>query len=154
MHRDFKSANILINANCSAKICDFGLARTIPETCSDLNGGNTLHIREKFQRHYHNKYISKEKEQELISKELLSSRHNRDQKKRCLSMKIGTRWYRAPEISLLEKHYDQASDMWSFGCILFELMKYATRESDISQEDFTKERFLFQGNSCFPMTPL
>ena len=30
MHRDLKSANVLINSDCNVKICDFGLARTIP----------------------------------------------------------------------------------------------------------------------------
>ena len=41
---------------------------------------------------------------------------------RCLSPNVGTKKYRAPEICLKEKHYDQASDMWSLGCILFELI--------------------------------
>lgn len=30
MHRDVKSANIILNSDCSARICDFGLARTLP----------------------------------------------------------------------------------------------------------------------------
>lgn len=28
LHRDLKPGNLLINANCDLKICDFGLART------------------------------------------------------------------------------------------------------------------------------
>ena len=33
VHRDFKSANILIQNNCNIKICDFGMARSLPESC-------------------------------------------------------------------------------------------------------------------------
>lgn len=32
VHRDIKPNNILIDSNCRVKICDFGLARTIPNT--------------------------------------------------------------------------------------------------------------------------
>lgn len=45
-----------------------------------------------------------------------------------MSIHVGSRWYRAPEICLIEKQYDQASDMWSFGCILHELIKYTLIE--------------------------
>lgn len=29
IHRDIKTRNLLINADCNMKICDFGLARTM-----------------------------------------------------------------------------------------------------------------------------
>ena len=35
-----------------------------------------------------------------------------------------TRYYRAPELHLMSKNYDSAIDIWSFGCILFELITY------------------------------
>ena len=31
IHRDIKPGNFLINSNCSVKICDFGLSRTMPK---------------------------------------------------------------------------------------------------------------------------
>lgn len=37
---------------------------------------------------------------------------------------VATRWYRAPEIMLNASHYSTAIDMWSVGCILFELLTY------------------------------
>ena len=30
VHRDIKPANILLDDNCSIKICDFGLSRSMP----------------------------------------------------------------------------------------------------------------------------
>ena len=37
------------------------------------------------------------------------------------SIHVTTRWYRAPELIILEKKYNSAIDIWSVGCILGEL---------------------------------
>ena len=31
MHRDIKPGNILVNKDCQVKLCDFGLARSLPK---------------------------------------------------------------------------------------------------------------------------
>jgi mitogen-activated protein kinase 15 len=36
---------------------------------------------------------------------------------------IATRWYRAPEILFSIPHYEESIDVWSFGCLMGELMK-------------------------------
>ena len=37
MHRDIKPGNILVNKDCQVKLCDFGLARTIPQEVLEHN---------------------------------------------------------------------------------------------------------------------
>ena len=37
LHRDMKPANLLVDSNCSVKICDFGLARTLPGHQNDVD---------------------------------------------------------------------------------------------------------------------
>lgn len=34
---------------------------------------------------------------------------------------VVTRWYRAPELILMEREYTKAIDVWSVGCIIAEL---------------------------------
>jgi mitogen-activated protein kinase 15 len=77
IHRDIKPSNILVNEECLAKICDFGLVRSVDE------------------------------EEELQS---------------ALTDYIATRWYRAPEILLGSKKYSKSADVWSFGCLLGEVL--------------------------------
>lgn len=39
-----------------------------------------------------------------------------------LTAHVSTRWYRAPELIILERKYSNAIDIWSVGCIMGELM--------------------------------
>ena len=99
MHRDIKPANILVDVDCSIKICDFGLGRTLP-TPEEPRG---------------------RKSRTETAIDLLNKREARITKQRDLSNHVVSRWYRAPEIILVEKQYDTSIDMWSVGCILSEM---------------------------------
>ena len=45
IHRDIKPSNILINEQCQIRICDFGLARSVPPSSSGGGSGNTKRVR-------------------------------------------------------------------------------------------------------------
>ena len=62
-----------------------------------------------------------------------------------------TRWYRAPELILLEKDYGPAIDMWAIGCIMGEL--FAMIKQPGASSTFLDRQPLFQGQSCFPLSP-
>ena len=65
---------------------------------------------------------------------------------RKLSAHVISRFYRAPEVILMEKHYGYAIDMWSTGCIFAELLKKMDKKKD--------HYILFGGtSSCFPLSP-
>lgn len=76
IHRDLKPSNVLVNSNCTTKICDFGLVRS-------LKGKNQGAV---------------------------------------LTEGVATRWYRAPEVLLGSKSYSMPADIWSFGCIIYEML--------------------------------
>lgn len=64
-----------------------------------------------------------EPETKIQIKSILESKHKeRGNHKRRLSDHVVTRWYRPPEIILIEKDYGPAIDIWSVGCIIAELL--------------------------------
>jgi len=63
-------------------------------------------------------------ESKLLVRELLEkTKEERSFGKRKLSDHVVTRWYRPPEIILIEKNYGPAVDTWGVGCILAELLQ-------------------------------
>lgn len=69
--------------------------------------------------------------------------------KQVLSHHVVTRWYRAPELILIQNNYTSAIDVWSLGCIFGELM---TLLKDNCFNPYERKP-LFPGKSCFPLSP-
>jgi len=86
-----------------------------------------------------------------ISEILVSTREKRAARPRRLSTHVVSRWYRAPEVILLERDYDGSADLWSAGCILAELMGSSTQYRDIKVT--IQNRTIFAGTSCYPLSP-
>lgn len=63
-----------------------------------------------------------EAKKEDLRKRLVNTKDARKNMKRELTGHVVTRWYRAPEIILLEKDYGPAIDIWAVGCIFAELL--------------------------------
>eukprot|EP00831_Metopus_contortus_P060261 TRINITY_DN52163_c0_g1_i1.p1 TRINITY_DN52163_c0_g1~~TRINITY_DN52163_c0_g1_i1.p1 ORF type:complete len:116 (+),score=17.87 TRINITY_DN52163_c0_g1_i1:573-920(+) len=63
-----------------------------------------------------------EEKKKNIRAHLVRTKDLRHSMKRQLTGHVVTRWYRAPEIILLEKDYGPAVDIWSVGCIMAELL--------------------------------
>ena len=56
-----------------------------------------------------------------MAKRLLETKKERKELQREFTSHIVTRWYRPPELILLEKDYGPAVDTWAVGCITGEL---------------------------------
>ena len=95
---------------------------------------------------------SKEKEEtkkEDLRQRLMKTKDVRKNMKRELTGHVVTRWYRAPEIILLEKDYGPAIDIWAVGCIFAELLAMMKENAST----FMDRQPLFPGKSCFPLSP-
>jgi mitogen-activated protein kinase 1/3 len=95
------------------------------------------------------KLKSADEKRKEMSKKLLRTKEVRKNMKRELTGHVVTRWYRAPELILLEKDYGPAIDMWSVGCIFAELLGMMKE----SAPTYLDRKPLFPGKSCFPLSP-
>lgn len=125
-HRDLKPANCLVNQDCSVKICDFGLSRAM---------GSSAPLA--FQ-------TTPRDSPDDASRPFVP---HTARAKRCMTRHVVTRWYRAPELILLQDDYNDKIDVWSVGCIYAELLQMleGTHHEDRGP--------LFPGSSCFPLSP-
>ena len=76
-----------------------------------------------------------------------------------MSPRVGSRFYRAPEIIICDPEYDFSVDIWSIGCILGELLlnfiEYEKSPSDGQPISYDlHDIFMFPGDSCYPISPL
>ena len=93
--------------------------------------------------------VSEDDKRKDLTKRLIKTKDMRKNMKRELTGHVVTRWYRAPELILLEKDYGPAIDMWSVGCIFAELLGMMKE----SAPTYLDRKPLFPGKSCFPLSP-
>ncbi|OMJ89628.1 hypothetical protein SteCoe_8165 [Stentor coeruleus] len=125
LHRDIKPANILINSDCSLKICDFGLSRSYRRLNQNFEEGASN--------------LTRNDDDIRCSNKL----------QRILTGHVVTRWYRAPEVILMEKEYGKEMDIWSLGCVFAEMLGMIRENVPHHIERIP----LFPGKSCFPLSP-
>ena len=191
LHRDLKPANVLINEDCTVKLCDYGLARSIGGIDSaamilskadrDADGAennqstqassasdDSLKVPVSLGLAKNSSNVSaqsdmstgsaastgsatgtEEEKKENMRSKLLKTKDARRNMKRELTGHVVTRWYRAPEIILLEKDYGPGIDIWAVGCIFAELLGMMRENAPT----FMDRQPLFPGKSCFPLSP-
>lgn len=85
---------------------DFGLARTV-ESPKEIDEFSLYH--------------ETNDDKSYVAAAAAATPHSRLKKKKQLTSHVATRWYRAPELILLQEDYTEAIDVWSAGCIFAEL---------------------------------
>lgn len=166
LHRDIKPGNILVNEDCSIRLCDFGLARSVTGVLTGINLVNKIikemeYSKDSDKYEEYKDYVESRKatideytdfdkngtrtyeEKRDIHFKLQKTKLSRRKMTRSLTGHVVTRWYRAPELILLEKSYAEPVDVWAAGCTFGELLTMIPSNSTSSLQ----RRPLFPGNS-------
>lgn len=137
-HRDLKPANCFVNQDCTVKIGDFGLSRAIAAYEPEDNLAVFPHTPRG------DDDAAGSKDSTTGGKKVFPHTQRLPQH---LTGHVVTRWYRAPELILLQENYTEAIDVWSAGCIYAELLGTLPGSNHMDRPP------LFPGSSCFPLSP-
>ncbi len=147
LHRDIKPANLLVYNDCSVRICDFGLARTVPMAVRRCSISGRMDMRSASFRSRANPMVQSRDSMGHTGRPAALKKLGNANKK--LTMHVTSRWYRAPEIIIQQETYGPEVDVWAMGCIFAELL--SIMKGTVSNPN--KRRPLFPGKSCLGFTP-
>ena len=133
-HRDVKPGNVLVAADGTLKLADFGLARVMPRDEPSE--------------------VDEPSEKLLTASEGEAQSPSRKNADGTMTGAVQTRWYRAPEILFGATTYGAAVDVWSVGAILGELLSpdgpILQGETDVDQLAKTLGMFGTPGDNLWP----
>ena len=99
---------------------------------------------------YRMKEICKEmNKKKRISRALKDTLKEREEGERELTPHVVTRFYRSPEVILMDKNYNKKVDIWAWGAIFWELLKMK-KENCAS---YLSRKSMFMGKSWAPLSP-